>query len=249
MGSSSLDCDRRQPGAVRGARKVGGRGNAQGSGSKGRTTAPGKRKAAPPARALEEATAEAASSAPTQKAQRANQSTTKRIVCRGRHICKVWVFPVNPCSIAATLLSISAQLCCARQAHCLVFDTETSGFVGSVLNLGWILAGASGNELVSYGKLWKLPQGSHSNPCPWHTAHSILHIPHSTLHTTHRTPRTAHRTPRTAHRTPHAVRCTLHRVPCTVYVYRVQHTHATPTLRQASASIEERWRSTRSESI
>ena len=49
MGSSSLDCDRRHSGAVRGTRKVGGRGNAQGVGSKRRTTAPGERKAAPPA--------------------------------------------------------------------------------------------------------------------------------------------------------------------------------------------------------
>ena len=65
MGSSSLGCDRRHSGAVRSTRKVSGRGNAQGGGSKGRTTAPGERKAAPPARALEEATAEAASSAPT----------------------------------------------------------------------------------------------------------------------------------------------------------------------------------------
>ena len=65
MGSSSLGCDRRHSGAVRSTRKVSGRGNAQDGGSKGRTTAPGERKAAPPARALEEATAEAASSAPT----------------------------------------------------------------------------------------------------------------------------------------------------------------------------------------
>ena len=51
MGSSSLGCDRRHSGAVRSTRKVSGRGNAQGGGSKGRTTAPGERKAAPPARA------------------------------------------------------------------------------------------------------------------------------------------------------------------------------------------------------
>ena len=44
-----------------------------------------------------------------------------------------------------------------RDACCLVFDTETSGFVGSVLNIGWILADADGGVLVSYERLWRLP--------------------------------------------------------------------------------------------
>ena len=44
-------------------------------------------------------------------------------------------------------------------AECLIFDTETSGFTGSVLNLGWILADSNGKELVSYNRLWRLPDG------------------------------------------------------------------------------------------
>jgi DNA polymerase III epsilon subunit-like protein len=36
-------------------------------------------------------------------------------------------------------------------------DTETSGFGGCVLNLGWILATAEGVELAAYDKLWRLP--------------------------------------------------------------------------------------------
>ena len=38
-------------------------------------------------------------------------------------------------------------------AHCLILDTETSGFSGSVLNLGWILATADGSTLVTYDRL------------------------------------------------------------------------------------------------
>ena len=41
----------------------------------------------------------------------------------------------------------------------LVFDTETSGFGGSVLNLGWLLADERGKELASYDLLWQLPPG------------------------------------------------------------------------------------------
>ena len=44
-------------------------------------------------------------------------------------------------------------------AQCLVFDTETSGFTGCVLNIGWILARANGDALVSYERLWRLPPG------------------------------------------------------------------------------------------
>jgi DNA polymerase III epsilon subunit-like protein len=44
-------------------------------------------------------------------------------------------------------------------AECLVFDTETSGFTGSVLNLGWILADSNGKPLVTYERLWRLPDG------------------------------------------------------------------------------------------
>ena len=47
------------------------------------------------------------------------------------------------------------------QACCLVFDTETSGLQGSVLDLGWILADMSGKEIASYSKLWRLPAGHH----------------------------------------------------------------------------------------
>ena len=36
-----------------------------------------------------------------------------------------------------------------QEASALVFDTETSGFGGCVLNLGWILADESGAELVT----------------------------------------------------------------------------------------------------
>ena len=46
-----------------------------------------------------------------------------------------------------------------RNAHCLVLDTETSGFTGSVLNIGWILADTSGCMLVEYECLWLLPAG------------------------------------------------------------------------------------------
>ena len=42
-------------------------------------------------------------------------------------------------------------------AHCLVLDTETSGFSGCVLNLGWILAAADGAVLIEYNRLWRLP--------------------------------------------------------------------------------------------
>ena len=46
------------------------------------------------------------------------------------------------------------------RAACLVFDTETGGFVNpSVIDLGWILADADGEPLVSYERLWKLPAG------------------------------------------------------------------------------------------
>ena len=44
-------------------------------------------------------------------------------------------------------------------ASSLVFDTETSGFGGCVLNLGWTLAGDAGNELAAYDRLWRLPKG------------------------------------------------------------------------------------------
>jgi DNA polymerase-3 subunit epsilon len=44
-------------------------------------------------------------------------------------------------------------------ACCLVFDTETSGFGGCVLQLGWTLACADGNELAAYEKKWLLPTG------------------------------------------------------------------------------------------
>jgi hypothetical protein len=43
------------------------------------------------------------------------------------------------------------------KAECLVFDTETSGFSGSVLNLGWILADSEGKVLMTYERLWQLP--------------------------------------------------------------------------------------------
>jgi DNA polymerase-3 subunit epsilon len=48
---------------------------------------------------------------------------------------------------------------CLSDACCLVFDTETSGFGGCVLQLGWILASTDGAELASYEKLWQLPDG------------------------------------------------------------------------------------------
>ena len=44
-------------------------------------------------------------------------------------------------------------------AHCLVLDTETSGFTGCILNIGWILADAGGSTLVAYERLWRLPPG------------------------------------------------------------------------------------------
>ena len=43
------------------------------------------------------------------------------------------------------------------EACCLVFDTETSGFGGCVLQIGWVLATAEGVELASYQRLWLLP--------------------------------------------------------------------------------------------
>ena len=50
-------------------------------------------------------------------------------------------------------------------AHCLVFDTETSGFRGSVLNIGWILATADhGTALATYQRLWRLPKGERIDP-------------------------------------------------------------------------------------
>lgn len=67
MGSSLHARHRRRPGVARGVAKVTGRGDVQGSGSRGRTTAPGKRKAAPLARSLEEAAADAHASAPAQR--------------------------------------------------------------------------------------------------------------------------------------------------------------------------------------
>ena len=44
-------------------------------------------------------------------------------------------------------------------ASVLVVDTETSGFGGCVLNLGWTLADDDGNELAEYDRLWRLPNG------------------------------------------------------------------------------------------
>ena len=44
-------------------------------------------------------------------------------------------------------------------ASSLVFDTETSGFGGCVLNLGWTLADGDGKELAAYDRLWCLPRG------------------------------------------------------------------------------------------
>ena len=46
-----------------------------------------------------------------------------------------------------------------QHAVCLVFDTETSGLAGCVLNIGWLLADSNGRELASYDKLWHLPAG------------------------------------------------------------------------------------------
>lgn len=45
------------------------------------------------------------------------------------------------------------------RAACLVFDTETSGLDGSVLDIGWVLSDAKGVELASHEQLWKLPSG------------------------------------------------------------------------------------------
>ena len=45
------------------------------------------------------------------------------------------------------------------RAAVLVFDTETSGLGGCVLDHGWVLADSDGNELASYSKLWRLPKG------------------------------------------------------------------------------------------
>lgn len=47
-------------------------------------------------------------------------------------------------------------------ACCLVFDTETSGLDGCVLDIGWILADSKGKELASHSKLWRLPAGERS---------------------------------------------------------------------------------------
>jgi hypothetical protein len=44
-------------------------------------------------------------------------------------------------------------------APCHVWDTETSGFTGCVLNIGWILADANGVTLMAYERLWRLPAG------------------------------------------------------------------------------------------
>ena len=40
-----------------------------------------------------------------------------------------------------------------------MFDTETSGLGGCVLDLGWVLADSHGFELAVYYKLWHLPHG------------------------------------------------------------------------------------------
>ena len=45
------------------------------------------------------------------------------------------------------------------EACCLVLDTETSGFGGCVLSLGWVVAAADGTELAAYEALWQLPVG------------------------------------------------------------------------------------------
>ena len=41
----------------------------------------------------------------------------------------------------------------------LVFDTETSGLAGCVLQIGWVLADDAGTENASHQQLWKLPRG------------------------------------------------------------------------------------------
>jgi DNA polymerase III epsilon subunit-like protein len=46
-----------------------------------------------------------------------------------------------------------------RAAVCLVFDTETTGFTGCVLNIGFILGDADGKSLMEYQRLWKLLPG------------------------------------------------------------------------------------------
>ena len=60
----------------------------------------------------------------------------------------------SPCAAAYD----RAHAALAR-ASCLIFETETSGPSGCVLDMGWILADHRGLELTSYGKLWKLPPG------------------------------------------------------------------------------------------
>ena len=68
--------------------------------------------------------------------------------------------PVQQCvrparsGCASTYDAAHAALRCAV---CLVVDTETSGFNGCVLDMGWIIADSTGAELASHSKLWRLP--------------------------------------------------------------------------------------------
>ena len=41
----------------------------------------------------------------------------------------------------------------------VVFDTETSGFDGAVLQLAFVVATRHGEELFAYSRLWRLPSG------------------------------------------------------------------------------------------
>ena len=62
-------------------------------------------------------------------------------------------------------------------AACLVWDTETSGFAGCVLDIGWVLADSSGAELASYSQLWRLParERIHSQAYREHKTHCAYH--------------------------------------------------------------------------
>ena len=72
------------------------------------------------------------------------------------------------------------------RAACLVLDTETSGFAGCVLDIGWIIADDAGIELASYSRLWRLPVGERIDS----RAFRAHHISAATLSTDGVDPRT-----------------------------------------------------------
>ena len=87
------------------------------------------------------------------------------------------------CSSKFSPVPSSYAVLCVAQACCLVFDTETSHLNGYVVNLGWILGDATGKELISYDKLWKLPPREKIHPKVSRTgAHTTHPAPRATCH-------------------------------------------------------------------